>query len=217
MPIYQYSCEITGQVVEQILPLEFADYIEIDCPIHCRKSIEADGEGFKTHLEKTHPMHYAQKIWSLPGNIQIGSPTKIFINNKTGEIFTPFSRHDKPPNGYHEKELKSPIERSKFEKEQQRRADAENQLTSHVLDSMKSEARKNRHDNLKAKMNAVQREEIEGPDGKKETIEFTLDHKDKSLLNKAMQRSNKKPKKEKKTDVKFAINHYNPSNMDQVK
>lgn len=208
MPIYEFECKVTGETIEKLFSLSQAHVTLMKCPIHSVNDC----------VKKNLPMaHLAQRIWSLPGNIQIGSPTKIFINNKTGEIFTPFSKHDKPPNGYHEKELKSPIERSKFEKEQQRRADAENQLTSHVLDSMKSEARKNRHDNLKAKMNAIQREEVERPDGKKEVVEFTLDHRDKSLLNKAMQRSNKKPKKEKKTDVKFAINHYDPSNMDQVK
>lgn len=202
MPIIEYKC-LEGHITEVIYHLSDYPYPEKigceDCAIFCG-SVE-----------------FAEKIWSLPGNIQIGAPTKVFINNKTGEIFTPFSKYDRPPSGYHEKELKSPIERSKFEKEQQRRTDAENQLTSHVLDSMKSEARKNRHDNLKSRMNAIQREEVEKPDGKKEVVEFTLDHRDKALLSKAMERSKKKPKKEKKTDVKFAINHYNPSNMDQVK
>lgn len=200
MPLYEYECP-AGHITEKLFPINNSP-VQIDCP-RCWDW----GREIKT----------ADKIWSVPGNIQIGLPTRIFMHHKTGEVFTPFSRFDKPPAGYIEKELKDPIARSKFEKEQQRKVDAENQLTSHVLDSMKSQARNNRHDNLKAKMNAIQRETITNREGKEETIEFTLDHKDKQLINKAMERSKNKPRKEKKTEVKLAINHYNPSNMDQVK
>lgn len=198
MPIYEFECPVHG-IFEVIADLKFCDIKYAKCTIN------------ETCAE------ICIKVWSIPGNIQIGSPTKVFVNNKTGEIYTPFSRYDKPPSGYHEQELRNPIERSKFEREQQRRVDAENQLTSHVLDSMKSQARKNRHDNLKARQNAVQRETYTDHEGKEQKVEFTLDHKDKELLNKAMERSKKKPRKEKKSDVMLAINHYNPSNMDQIK
>lgn len=198
MPIYEYECPIHGKI-EKCLPLSYSNVKDIPCT----KDIDCEER--------------AERIWSLPGNIQIGSPTKMFVNNKTGEVYSPSTKFDKPPKGYHEIELKTPIERSKFEREQQRKADAENQLTSHVLDSMKSEARKKRHDDLKSRMNAIQKETVINREGKEETLEFSLDHKDKQLLSKAMERSKKKPRKEKKTEVKLAINHYNPSNMDQVK
>lgn len=200
MPIMEYECP-AGHITEKIFLFSNTPII-IDCPI-C------------WNIEKV--LRTASKIWSLPGKIDIAPPTKIFVNNKTGDIFTPQSRYDKPPNGFHEKELRNPIERSKFEKEQQHKVNARNQTMSHALDSLKSEARKRRHDNLNAKMNAIQKEEFVNKEGKKETIEFTLEEKDKLLVKKAMERSKKKPIKEKQSNVMLAINHQNSSNMDEVK
>lgn len=206
MPIYQYSCIKTGEVFEEILPISEWDRRLIICRIHFNRD----------NYLATGICHDAEKIWSIPGNIQIGKPTRIFVDSK-GNTFSPISQHDKPPKGYREIELRNPIERSKFEKEQQQRTDAQNQLTSHILDSMKSESRKNRHDNLRARMNAVQREEFTNQEGKTETIEFTLDHKDKALVEKAMTRSRKRKAKEKKSNVMLAANHYNSSNLDEIK
>ena len=206
MPIYEYMCEATGEIFEWIRPISESEIKRQTCPVH-----------FVENHKEGKDYHDVIRIWSLPGNIQIGKPTRMFINNKTGEPFSPISQYDKPPKGYHEIELRSPTERSKFEREQQRRIDGQNQFTSHMLDSMKSEARNKRHDDLKARMNAVQKEEFTNKEGKTETVEFTLDHKDKALLEKAMKRSRKKPMKEKKSDVMLAVNHYNPSNMDEVK
>lgn len=197
MPIYEFECPKHG-IIERIFPLKLANIIECFCMVDNCKLM-------------------AQKVWSLPGNIQIGQPTKMFINTKTGEPFAPMSRYDKPPKGYKEVELRNPIERAKFEKAQQQRVDAQNQVTSHVLDSMKSEARKNRHDNLNARMNAIQREEFVDKDGKTRVEEFTLDHKDKELIKKAMNRNKQKDRKEKKSNVMIAANHYDNNNLDEIK
>lgn len=201
MPIYEFECPIHGRF-EIILPLTKSNSKFAFCGFPNK-----DEQGFACGIK-------AERIWSLPGNIQIAKPTRMFVNNKDGSVFSPIKESDKPPKGYHEIELKGPAERSKFEKEQQHRIDGQNQLTSHILDSMKSEARKNRHDNLKSRMNAIQRE-VDPNTGKE--IEFTLDHKDKALIEKAMNRSKKKPMKEKKSNVMLAVNHDDRSNLDEVK
>lgn len=200
MPIYEFECPVHG-IFETILPLISSELKLIQC------GWAVDRNNFCYEA--------ATKVWSIPaGDLSIGKPTRIFINERTGEPFSPLKPYDKPPRGYREVELRNPSERSKFEKEQQRRIDVQNQLTSHILDSMKSEARKNRHDNLNAKMNAIQREKdpVTG-----ETVEFTLDYKDKALVKKAMERSKKKKVKEKTSNAVIAINHYNSSNLDEIK
>lgn len=200
MPIYEFECS-EGHKIEKIFNIS-------ECPdkIPCEDCSMFGGS-----------MEFMEKVWSVPGNIQIGQPTKMFINTRTGEPFAPMSRYDKPPSGYKEIELRNPIERAKFEKEQQRRTDASNQFTSHMLDSLKSEARKNRHDNLNSRMNAIQREEFVDKDGKTQVQEFTLDHKDKELVKKAMERSKKRSRREKKSNVMIAANHYDKNNLDEIK
>jgi len=196
MPIYEFQCPLFGNVFEVILPLEMADRKEFIC------TCDSD------------QIHMAERVWSIPGVVQIGKPTRIFVNNKTGDVFTPVKETDKAPKGYHEKELKGPLERTKFEKEQQHRVDGRNEFISHHLDTLKSEARKNRQDDTKAKMNSIQRELLPNPEtGKEEVVEYSLDHKDQALLKSAMERSNKKKRKEKKSEVMLTVNHMNPSNM----
>jgi hypothetical protein len=196
MPIYEFECPLDKRRFEVILGIDMADKKKFICT--CDSPI----------------LHMAERIWSLPGNVQLGEATKIFVNNQTGDVFTPVSRFDKPPKGYHAKELKGPIERTKFEKEQQHRVDGRNQFISHHLDSLKSEARKNRQDDTKARLNSVQREVLPNPQtGKDEVVEYSLDHKEKALLKNAMERSNRKKRKEKKSDVLLAINHQDSSNV----
>lgn len=200
MPIYEFECPVHGRFEKILTITEGANRVSIIC-------LQQD--------EKGYCLKDAEKVWSIPaGDLSIGKPTRMFINVRTGEPFSPMSSYDKPPKGYREIELRNPAERSRFEKEQQRRVDAENQLTSHILDSMKSEARQKRHDNLNARMNSVQKEEnpITG-----QVEEFTLDHKEKALVKKAMERSKTKKPKEKKSNVILAVNHYNKSNLDEVK
>jgi hypothetical protein len=213
MPLYEFECP-AGHITEKIFSIKDCPNI-IDCSYKVDRKIQSvSGTNKSIVMDCLLP---AEKIWSIPGNIQLGEPTKVFVNNKTGDVFTPATKSDRPPKGYHEKELKGPIERTKFEKEQQHRVNGRNQFMSHHLDLLKSEARKNRQDDTKARMNAIQREEVVNPQsGKTETIEYSLDHKEKALLKKAMERSAKKPMKEKKSEVKLAVNHSNTSNMADI-
>lgn len=203
MPIYEFTCPVHGRF-ETIFKLSV--YNEIKEGIMCGRLLDLGEELYCGEV--------AEMVWSVPANINIGKPTKVFINNKTGDVFTPAKDSDRVPRGYHVRELKNPIERSRFEKEQQQMVDGRNQFISHQLDTLKSEARKNRHDDLKAKMNAMQ---VEKDPATGETVRYSLDHKDKALLEKAMNRSRKKKAREKKSEVMLAVNHQDAGNMDEVK
>jgi hypothetical protein len=192
MPIYEYECPEGHRTERIVLSIHQRD-MAIPCN-YCSAM--------------------AELTWSRPGNINLGKPTRIFINNANGEIMMPQTVFDKPPRGYHEKELKNPIERSKFEKEQQVMVDARNETISYSLDGMKAESRKNRHDDLKARMNAVQRD-IDPNTGQE--VSYTLTHQDKALLKKAMDKSTRKKFRDKKSNVMLSVNHQNANNMDEVK
>lgn len=214
MPIYEFECEFTGDIKEVILPLSEADNDRMFCPIHCRPYVEEYKEKFVTNMGRRFPLHSAVKIWSLPARTDLGAPTRVFINNRTGEIFTPISKSDQAPIGYHEEQLKDSIQRSKFEKEYQRKLDATNEIVTHELESQKAAITKRRHDDINSRMNAVQRE-TDPVTGKE--VEYTLDHRDKEVLKKAMNRTKKKKFRPRTSDFKFAVNHNNRNNLDEVK
>lgn len=191
MPIYEYECS-DGHISELFKRLSDTSAYSTTCTI-CGK--------------------LATKIVSLPGNITIGKPTRVFIDQRTGQAFTPANEYEKAPANCKEIELKNPVERSRFENEQQRMVDVRNELTSRALNESKNEATKRRHDNLKARMNAVQKE-IDPKTG--EEVKFTLDEKSKDLLKKSMNRSRDKKERVKKSEVMLAVNHMDKGNLTEV-
>jgi hypothetical protein len=221
MPIYEYQCVKNPEhIFEKFYKLEDSDRKYVQCSI-CF-SIKCKEHGVENPTDANislRSMIYvrtplAERIWSIPGNISIGKPTRVFIDQRTGQTFTPTSEYEKAPRGCREIELKNPIERSKFEHEQQTITDAKNEVISHSLNSMREEATRKRHDDLKARMNTIQRD-IDPISG--EEVRYSLDEKSKDLLKKSMNRSNQKKEKIKKSDVMLAINHTDRSNLTEVK
>lgn len=200
MPIYEFECPIHGRF-EKILSLSDADIPSV----FCEHSTAANR--IKCGMSSV-------RCWSLPARTDLGAPTRVFINNRTGEMFTPISKYDQAPRGYHEEQLKDSIQRSKFEKEYQRKLDATNEVVTHELESQKAAITKRRHDDINARMNAVQRET--DPVTEKE-VEYTLDHRDKEVLKKAMNRTKKKKFRPRTSDFKFAVNHNDRNNLGEVK
>ena len=88
MPIYEYSCLVTGEIKEILLPLSDYDLKVIRCPIHCPPFIEETKDGFKNNTIRTHSLHEAEKIFSTPAINIVTPATKYFRNPKTGEIKT---------------------------------------------------------------------------------------------------------------------------------
>ncbi len=178
MPIYEYQCEKTGFTFEVIFKSwkGFALLNKIQCQIHTDQ-------------------HEAEKIWSTPANINIGKPTVVFKNPKTGDLLVATHDQDAPPFGYVKEELKNPIERSKFEKEAQTRKNAENEVTTEYLRSQHAQTRRNLHADLNARMSEFPN------DGTRE------------FLKESMNRRSKRKFPEKKTDVKLTVNHTDSSNL----
>src|SRR5689334_25050440 len=103
MPIYEFECPIHG-VFEEILPLISANLKFIQC------ALRVDKQNFCYEV--------AARVWSLPSYPSHGKPTIIFKNPKTGETEVALHEHQKAPDGFIKEELKTPYERSKFEKEE---------------------------------------------------------------------------------------------------
>lgn len=192
MPIYEYRCTQTGEVTEMIMSLSEWDKRLIGCPIHNGTS------------------HTAEKISSIPGNIQIASPTRIFVNPKTGEAQVATSNYEKPPHGYIDKELKGPYERSKFEKEERQRNHVIDEIDTYRMQQRREAHRKERHDHLRATMNATQVDMDEHGN----EVRYHLEEKDKHMLGRAMQDSAKRRNvPDKRTENYLAVNHTDASNL----
>lgn len=186
MPIYEFECKIHGKF-EVLLALNLLDSVKMGytCPII--KCIEL-----------------CERIWSAPANIQIGKPTRVFQNPSNGKTIVASSDYDKPPFGYIETQLKGPVERSKFEKEEQRKLDITNEIVTRQLEDTRLATKKNRHDDIKANMSRLAAES-DNPSGAE------------AFIKSAMNRKKKSKHGARKSEVKLAVNHNNANNLSEAK
>lgn len=158
---------------------------------------EEDAEGYTCMLK-------AEKVWSqlgLVSGISQTTPTVIFRNaNNPNDIRPAIYKGQETPNGYIKEELKTPMERSRVEREMAKIQDAQDDFDTAKREFVTNHTRKERHSDLKARMNAITKD-AENP--------FQAEH----LLKKAMERSNKKKVPRKKSQMHFAVNHTDSSNM----
>lgn len=176
IPIYEYQCPTHGRF-EKLLPLiPYGKKKTIPCvlTIDCSRQ--------------------AEKIFSIPANISIGKPTIIFRNPQTGEAEVATMDNDQPPYGYIREELRNPIERSKFEKEETTKKSVENEFHSEAVYRDRERKTKERQAEIRAKMSSY-------------------DSQTQSLLTAAMERTRARPFKPKKSEVRLDVNHKNASNM----
>jgi|SRR5215831_14574004 len=182
MPIREYLCK-NGHLTEQIMLLSNNPSF-IDCP-----SCDT----------------IAEKIWSSPANIQIAKPTRIFVNPKTGETIMALTQYQRAPAGFVDKELKGPIERSKFEKAEQVKTDIINQAMTLERQEKLDATTNLRHKELEASMSKI-------------CAESDNPAATERILRKAMNRSKQKRIKPRKSNVQLAVNHQDKSNLqDTVK
>lgn len=202
LPIYQYKCVLSEEIIELILPLSDSDRRRVVCPIHYPSQFTSER---KNIIEINYSLyHDAEKVWSAPANIQIGKPTRVFQNPSNGKTIVASSDYDKPPYGYIETKLSGPIERSRFEKEQQAKLDITNEIVTHQLETTREATKKNRHDDIRANMSKLAAES-DNPSGAEAFIKAAMNRK-------------KKPKHgPRKSEVKLAINHNNSNNMSEAK
>lgn len=206
MPIYEFVCPIHGKF-ERIFPL--SQYKEIVNGTLCKAIVSTHKDWKRLTGSYLLCGEIAEKIPSIPGNIQLAPASRIFFNTKTGESYTAAS-NEKVPYGCIEKELKGPLERSKYEKRMERYNAAKDEVDTLNAQFRRDQHQKQRHDNLKANMNALQTE-IHPDTGEK--IQHYLEPKHKKMLKDAMERSKKRVIPKKVTEGRFAINHTDRSNL----
>lgn len=186
MPIYEFICYDHGRF-ERIFPI--SEYENIKYGTLCGLVLIDDGESFGQCTG------FSERVSSIPANINIGKPTIIFRDPKTGRTELAASDYDTPPQGYIKELLSNPIERSKYEREEQKRVDLANEIVSEKMKQDHAETRKNRHADIESRMNDFPN------DGTRE------------FLRKAMARKSKRKFPEKKSQVKLTVNHTDSSNL----
>lgn len=190
MPIYEYECNKTGERFEKMQSLAFAEVNQVRCELH--------KEGLRIITG-----HLATRVWSVPANICIGKPTRIFENKFTGETRVAASEYDKPPDGYTVRELKNPIERSQFEREEQVKLDMTNAIVTANLEAQRIATKNNRHADITAHLSSLA-SDSDNPSGAE------------TLIKAAMKRDKVK-KNPRRSEVKLAVNHTDASNLVDAK
>src|ERR1043165_3897036 len=163
MPIYEFECERTGQVFERIMPLHLSDLKKVECEFHsmCRGIKIPSRLGLTSGLSQT-------------------TPTVIFRNaNNPNDIRPAVYKGQQTPHGFIKEELKTPMERSRVEREMASIQDAQDDFDTAKREFVTNHVRKERHSDLRARMNSLT-EKSDNP--------ALAEH----LLKKGMERSNKK-------------------------
>lgn len=145
----------------------------------------------------------AEKVWSAPANIQIGKPTRVFENKHTGETMVASSDYDQPPKGCTIRELKGPIERSKFEHEEQIKLNMTNAIVTAQIEEQRAATKKNRHDDINSNLSKLA-SDSDNPSGAE------------AMIKSAMKR-NRPKKNPRRSEVHLAVNHSNASNLSEAK
>jgi hypothetical protein len=190
MPIYTLECGKCGKKVEELY--------------NSRKSFLEDLEATIDHSQFGASCGgYMFEVWSKPANISLGKPTIIFKNPLTGAKQVATSINEKPPKGFIREELKNPIERARFEKEEASKQKIENEITTYTLEENKKLTRNARHDDIAANLSNIARES-HNPSAAE------------SLLKASLNRSKKKRLPPKRTEFHLKINHQDSSNIDKA-
>lgn len=137
-----------------------------------------------------------ERIWSAPAINIVTPATKYFRNPKTGEVRTASSSNEQAPRGYITEEARNLNERLKLEKRLNFDQSIENEIKSDRLNEAQERSRKARHEELRSQMG-------------------DMDNDSRLLVKAAMERTNKKKIKRKKSEVRIAINGMNSSNIDK--
>jgi hypothetical protein len=190
MPIYQYKC-LDGHITEKILTISEMERSEHKQNLHCDVKVnkygEEDDSGDYCDL-------ILERIPSVFNTAQVGKPSIIFRNLKTGELQNATSEYQAAPRGFVKEELKGPFERSKFEKEYNTKMDMQDDIVTEEKRQRVSENQKARQDKLKRNLS-----KIAGKSDNPSTV--------KSLMKSAMERNRKKERvSRKKTNFRFEVN-----------
>lgn len=194
MPIYEFRCA-DGHITERIWSINYWEDIK-----RLYKGLVVCG----AELGNTNGLciKNAERIWSVPANIQIGKPTIVFVNPQTGVSQVATSQYDPPPPGFITQELKGPIERSKFENQQAEIAKMDDMIFNEDI-RQKREDFRNQHIKL---IDEHLREDAQSSDNPELTVK---------LMKAAKDRIRKKDPlaKKRKTEFRLDVNHIDNSNL----
>jgi hypothetical protein len=190
MPIYEYEC-LDGHINERILTIKEMEskYFQEDltCCVKINKYGELDENGDNCGL-------LLHKVQSTFNTTQVGKPSLIFRNPKTGAIQVSTHEYQVPPSGFVKEELRNPAERTKFEKEYNERMRVQDEIQTEKRRLETSDSQKNRQDDLKSRLSSIA--------AKSENPSMT-----ESLVKNAMKRNRKKERvPKKKTNFHFEVN-----------
>jgi hypothetical protein len=186
MPIYELECAKCG-VVEEVY---YSSY----------KTYQEDAEATIDHSQFGASCGgYMTMIWSLPANLQIGKPTIVFKDPKTGDAIVAVHPHQPTPEGYIKEEIKGSIERSKFEIQQNKLHHEKDEIYNLTAQMQRDEVRKANHDQVKAELNAIA-DSSDNPLATKELMKAALNRPAREL-------------KKRKTEFKLDVNHLDKSNL----
>lgn len=188
MPIYNFNCPIHGEF-ERLFPLSMWE--EIKNGVMCEALVKEKGIEYDLHCGKV-----AEKLWSAPAINIVTPPTDYFKNPRTGEVRTANHSNQRAPVGFVKEEARNLNERLKLEKRLNFDQSIENEIKSDRLNEAQERSRKARHEELRSQMG-------------------DMDNDSRLLVKAAMERTNKKKIKRKKSEVRIAVNGLNSSNMDK--
>lgn len=194
MPIYEFECTKHG-VFEKLVPIRLYEQLK-EGGITCYQSII-------TKESYTICTEICYMVWSIPATVQIAAPTIAFVNPQTGKAIIATSRHEQPPEGFIKQELKSSIERTKFENVQNAINSQEDAIYNEDIRQKRSEFKKNHIDLIRQNMSR----DVADSDNPSAT---------EALMKDAIEHIQKKPllKKKRKTEFTLSVNHLDKSNLD---
>lgn len=195
MPIYEFSCEKTGQTHEKFMLISEWDTNKIICPIHFAH------ENVINHYKREFPhlIHYAEKIFSIPAKMELGKPTLVMVNPKTGEKQVMASSRDKPKRGWVVEELKSTTDRTRFENEQNANFAIQDEVYNQNVQASRDAFRKEQNAKNLADMSKICAE-TDNPSATEALMKAAMNRKPKEL-------------KKRKSVFRFNVNHNNKSNL----
>jgi hypothetical protein len=183
MPIREYRCLKTNESFEVVEIVVKNPEQTIICKLHC------DLDGTYSCLP-----HHAELQISSFNTTQIGKPSIVFRNPKTGEIQNASFEHQPVPAGFVKEELRNPAERTKFEKEYNQKMAQQDDIVTEMRRQKMDENQKSRQDKNKANLSKIAARS-DNPSATK------------SLLRSAMTRNRKRERvPKKKTNVHFDVN-----------
>lgn len=197
MPIYEFECKM-GHRFSKFCSLADWDRL-VKEGIPCEGTI---GTGFAHIIGDEFGNGRAYLAWSLPAKMQLGKPTIVFINPSTGQAQVAVHEHEQPPPGFIKEELKSSIERSKFENVQNQIAAEEDAIYNENIRQKREEARRSIIDNTIAHASS----DASSSDNPSAT---------EALMKSAIEHIRKKPevRRKRKTEFRLDVNHLDKTNL----